>query len=389
MDVAEPKRILYVITKADWGGAQRYVFDMALTARKAGHDVLVASGTSGPLIDRLEAVGIRTETIAGMKRDISLKDELRSFRALRALIRGFRPDVMHVNSSKASGLAALAGRLARVRRIVFTAHGWAFNENRPAWQKAAIAFLHWITVMLSHVTVCVSEAIRKDAAWMPLARKRLQVIHNGIDAVELLSRSEARSRIGPDLAHMFPGALWIGTIAELHPTKGLDTLIEAFSRLIRSHPSAVLVIMGDGEEWNRLHKLIQIHDLAGRVALPGFVADAAAHLSALDIFALPSRSEALGYALLEAGQASLPAAASAVGGIPEILEDGATGLLVPPGDARALEEALARLLLSPEARERLGTALHARVRAEFSKSAMAEKTLALYSSNGASSTGKE
>lgn len=379
-EVAGPGRlrILYVITKANWGGAQRYVYDLAVAAKDAGHEVLVVSGSEGPLTERLAAEGVETRAIAGMKRDIALMEEFRSFRALLSAMHEFRPDIVHGNSSKAGALAALAGRLARARRIVFTAHGWAFNERRPAWQKAAIALVHYMTVLFSHKTVCVSRAIRADAAWMPLTKGRLAVIHNGIAPVPLLPRREARERIAPDLARMFPDALWIGTIAELHPTKGLDTLIAAFSRLVRSHPSAVLVIMGDGQEWMHLQKLVQVHDLPGRVALPGFVADAASCLAALDIFALPSRSEALGYALLEAGQAALPAVASRVGGIPEIVEDGTTGRLVPPDDTRALEEALTEIALDARARAHLGAALKERVEEEFSKEAMVRETLRLY-----------
>lgn len=373
-----PKRILYVITKANWGGAQRYVFDLAKASTNAGHEVLVISGNEGPLTERLTEAGIKTRTIAAMKRDISVMAEIRSFKTLLRIVEEFNPDAIHGNSSKAGALAALAGRMKGVDTIVFTAHGWAFNEGRPNWQKAIIGLLHYATVLLSHKTVCVSSAIRQDAAWMPLVAKRFSVIHNGVTEGALLPREEARMRIAPDLARGFPNALWIGTIAELHPTKGLDTLVEAFAAIARELPSTVLVIMGDGEQWAWLEKLVQIYDLPDRVVLTGFVKDASAHLNALDVFVLPSRSEALGYALLEAGLASLPAIGTRVGGIPEVLDDGTTGLLVPPGKSILLSEALTTLANDASLRNRLGTALHDKVLIEFSTSAMTEKTLALY-----------
>lgn len=372
-----PKRILYVITKANWGGAQRYVFDVAVASKKAGYEVLVVSGVEGILTEHLREAGIKTAIISAMKRDIALMSEIRSFRALLTIIREFKPNIVHGNSSKAGGLAALAGRLSGVHRILFTSHGWAFNEQRPLWQKVVIGAFHYSTVLLAHKTICVSSALRQDAAWMPFVSKRFFVVHNGVSPVELLSRNDARTRLAPDLAHSFPTALWIGSIAELHPSKGLDTLVEAFAAIAHELP-VVLVLMGDGTEWAKLQKLVQIYDLPDRVVLTGFVKDASAHLNALDVFVLPSQTESLGYVLLEAGLASLPAIGTRVGGIPEVLEDGVTGLLVPPSKSIALSQALTELLTDEPLRNRLGTALHDKVMQDFSVEAMAKKTLALY-----------
>ncbi|MDQ1299407.1 MAG: hypothetical protein QG636_75 [Patescibacteria group bacterium] len=374
---SHPKRILYVITKANWGGAQRYVFDLAVASKEAGHQVLVVSGNEGPLTERLKEAGIGTRTIAAMKRDISLLDEFRSFKMLLQIVEQFHPDTIHGNSSKAGGFVTLAGRLKGVRTILFTAHGWAFNEGRPLWQKAVIGLFHYAMVLFAHKTICVSGAIRQDAAWMPFVGKRFFVIHNGVTPTHLLSKNEARLALAPELVRGFPNALWIGSIAELHPTKGLDILVEAFAAIAHELP-VVLVLMGDGAEWAKLQKLVQIYDLPDRVVLSGFVKDASSHLPALDVFVLPSRSEALGYALLEAGLASLPSIGTRVGGIPEVLEDGVTGLLVPPEKSIALSQALTELLTNEVLRNRLGTALHEKVCSEFSTKTMVERTLKLY-----------
>ncbi|MBU2330172.1 glycosyltransferase, partial [Patescibacteria group bacterium] len=210
------KRILYVITKANWGGAQRYVYDMALGAKAQGYSVLVVSGSEGELTARLRDADIRTESIQNMQRDIKLVGEWRSYLELLAHIRTFNPDIVHGNSSKAGALAALAARVAGVPTIVFTAHGWAFNENRPAWQRGIIALLHFFTVLLSHTTICVSDAVHRQAAWMPLVQRKLQTVHIGIDTLTFKTREEARRLLAPDLHKQFPQALWVGTIAELH-----------------------------------------------------------------------------------------------------------------------------------------------------------------------------
>ncbi|KND47962.1 MAG: Glycosyltransferase [Parcubacteria bacterium C7867-004] len=367
-------RILYVITKANWGGAQRYVFDMAIGANEAGHEVLVVSGAGGELTKRLKEAGIPVAFIGTMTRDIHIGSEIDAFRELFRIVRQFRPDIIHGNSSKAGGLAAIAGRLAGIERVMFTAHGWAFNEDRPAIQKAVIAAFHYLTVLLCHRTICVSEALARDTEWMPFASSRIRVVQNGIDEEPLLPREEARTRLAPG----FEKALWIGTIAELHPTKQLHVLINAFARLQERQNEVGLVIMGEGDERELLTTQIEERGLTSSVVLCGHVPNASVHLSALDIFALPSRSEGLGYVLLEAGLAKLPAVASNVGGIPEIIRDKESGILVPSGDSTALTDALELLVSNERLRTELGHALYERVIRVFPKAKMVRETLALY-----------
>lgn len=369
------ERILYVITKANWGGAQHYVFDMALGAKENGHDVLVVSGAPGELTRRLTAEGIASRTIDTMERDVRLAAEWKSFVALLHIIDEFKPDVLHCNSSKAGAFATLAGRIKGVPMIVFTAHAWAFNERRPLWQRVAIGAIHYLTVLLSHRTICVSEAIYAYASRMPFVQNRLYVVANGIEPGALITRVEAQSYLAPQFVHTYPDTVWVGTVAELHPTKGLDILIEAFSRL---SPSAVLVIIGEGHDRHTLEARIEASGVADRIMLVGFVKDAAQYLSALDIFVLPSRSEAFGYSLLEAGLASLPCIASNVGGIPEIIKDKESGILVPPNDPSTLADALHLLLTNEPLRQTLGNALYERVTRVFSKEKMVRETLSLY-----------
>src|SRR3989338_9863030 len=126
------RKILYVITKGNWGGSQRYLFDMATSLPKNKFDVKVAIGEGGLLKERLLENGIKVISIPALQRDISVMKEIRSFVSLYKIFRTSpRPDVVHLNSSKASALGALAARIAGVPRIVFTAHGWPFKEDRP------------------------------------------------------------------------------------------------------------------------------------------------------------------------------------------------------------------------------------------------------------------
>jgi len=152
------KKVLFLITKSNWGGAQRYVYDLATHLDQTKFEPVVALGGDGELVTLLDHAGVRVIRINSLTRDISLKKEKEFASELYKIIRIEKPDILHVNSSKAGGVGTALGRILRVPRIIFTAHGWAFNEERPWWQRMVIKFLHWVTVLLSHRTIAVSGA---------------------------------------------------------------------------------------------------------------------------------------------------------------------------------------------------------------------------------------
>ena len=282
--------------------------------------------------------------------------------------------MVHLNSSKAGALGALAARLAGVPNIIFTAHGWAFNEARPWWQKIIIWKLAGITVLLSHKTICVSDAVRRDIAHFPFTKHKLVVIHNGIECAPLLSRDEARL----ELAAHSVGSYWIGMSSELHPTKRIGDAIRAMAILVTHYPHAMLIVMGEGQERRRLESLIHELHLHDRVFLAGFKNAASSLLAAFDLFLHTSISEALSLAILEAGCASLPVVATRVGGIPEIIESGVNGILVPPRNPTALAAAINTLIDDPQRAHALGAALKKTVGEKFIKERMLREMLALY-----------
>lgn len=375
-------RILYVVTKANFGGAQRYVYDLATAARESGRTIAVAYGAPGELVERLRSENVALFPIAGLGRDIRPFDDLTALFSLMRIIRSWKPDVIHLNSSKVSGLGALAARLLRVPKIIFTAHAWAFNEDRPFYQKVIIAFLSWLTVVLSTRTIVVSEAMRRQILNGPCVRRKVVAIPNGTRPYALLDKMPARAALAAlspglatsDLAH----DLWIGTVAELHPVKGLPYAIEAMRALREKHPGLRYVILSGGQMHAELEAQIKESGLEETVFLLGHVKEAPIYGKAYDLFLLPSISESFGIALLEAGLAALPTVASAVGGIPEIIADNATGILVPPRDAAAIARAIEMLLADEPLRVRLGAALRTRVEKEFSIERVVRETFAEY-----------
>ena len=201
-------KILYGITKSNFGGAQRYVFDLATEAKKAGHNVVVLVGGNGPLIQKLEAEKIRVIIIPGFGRDMDLLGDVSRLLFIIKTVRNEKFDVFHTNSSKMGGLGNLAARCAGVKKIIFTAHGWAFNEPRSMWQKSIIKFFVWLTILLSHKSICVSEKTINDVVGWPFIKNKLVLIYNGISRFNLTQREDT--------------SFTIGAISELHRIKGLD-----------------------------------------------------------------------------------------------------------------------------------------------------------------------
>lgn len=379
-------KVLHLITKSNWGGAQRCVFDLAQDTRAAGIDVAVALGGDGPLASRLREAGIRVIPIPSLGRDITARGDLAAAGDIWRILGAERPDVLHLHSSKAGGIGALLGRLRRVPAIVFTAHGWAFNEPRPEWQRLLIRALHVATVLLAHRTIAVAAAIPRQLGWGRVLGRRFTVIRNGTNFEQPLGREAARAALAeskPELAAALASrgdAPAIVAVAELHRIKGLDTLIEAAADLSRRNPELdfSVSVLGEGEARAELERLIAERGQSGRVHLAGFTRDAARLLPAFDIFTMPSRSEALPLALLEAGAAGVPCVASRVGGIPEVISNQKTGFLVSPERPRELAEALRRLVEDAPLRARLGAALRERIKDEFSRERMSTETVSLY-----------
>lgn len=356
-------KILYGITKSNFGGAQRYVYELAVEAKKEGHDVAVLCGGESTLAQKLRKNNIRVVSIPHLQRDISIIDELKSFHFICQTLVKENPDVFHTNSSKMGGIGNLTGRLVGVRKIIFTGHGWAFNEPRPYWQKMLIKFFTWLTILLSHKTICVSEKTKEDVEKWPFINNRLVVIHNGTSRFNLDVREDK--------------SFTVGAISELHRIKGLDILLIAWSKFIKKH-QAKLVIIGEGEEKQNLENITKKLGISDSVIFKGFVDNARSLLSSFDIFCMPSRSEGMPYTLLEAGLAELPVIATSVGGIPEIIESGINGVLVLVENTETLFSTLILLAKDDDLRKRLGTNLKASIQENFSFEKMVEKTFALY-----------
>jgi glycosyltransferase involved in cell wall biosynthesis len=336
------KKILFVITKSNWGGAQRYVYDLATRLPKDRFAVKVIYGGRGLLAEKLAAARIPSLSFEKLWRDVNTAEDLKAFFKLLIVFWKERPHVVHLNSSKIGGLGAFAARLAFVPKIIFTVHGFAFNEERSFFQKKVISFLSWLTVFLSTDVICISQGEYEQVLKWPLVKSKVRLIYNGITPPAFLPQGIARTELAKILnkpEDYFKNTLVAGSIAELTKNKGLEFAIEA----LKANPRYVYVVIGAGEEYENLQKIVTDNHLTERIFFTGFIKEASRYLKAFDVFLLPSRKEGLPYVLIEAGFAGVPAIASNVGGIPELIVDKASGFLTEVGGIDEIRDALEQL----------------------------------------------
>lgn len=383
MNSGQMSRVLLAITKSELGGAQRYVDQLVRLLPRHGFEPVVACGGDGWLVDQARAAGAEVIQVPGLSaaRTFQGLAELRTLGELGRLIREGDFDVVHGNSTRAGFLTRWAAHRARVPVVIFTAHGFFFQERMHGLRRATYAAAERLAARWSDAIITVSEADRTAAVRAGLCPvEKLITIRNGLDQDHLLRLRQGRVHAGRTaLPCGGSSSFLVGTLANLYPTKGLDHLVGAMADVRKVEPSARLVVVGEGPERLRLEALVRVHGVEGTVTFLGRMADPWRVLSGVDLFVLSSTKEGLPFALIEAMAAGLPIVATRVGGIPEVLVDGRSALLVPPGDPGALSQAICRLLREPRLATALGEeAQHAFLGDGLTAEAMAAATAGLY-----------
>ncbi|MDO8481492.1 MAG: glycosyltransferase [bacterium] len=376
------KKVLFVITKSNWGGAQRYVYDLATNLPKKSFEPVVLCGvaqgttSAGILIEKLAQANIRTIFVRELGRDISVRDS-RAYRAIARAIRTERPDILHLNSSKAAGLGALAGRIHKVPCIIFTAHGWAFRESRNPISRLIIYLLSLLTIALSHYTICLSEYDKRPFGRLFLLSRKMRVIRNAIQPEKFsLARETAREKLAKKRAS--ESNIWVGSVGELTANKNMKVALRAVARAHVANQNIFYVVIGEGEEKASLAKYARDIGMNDYVCFAGYISNAAQLFSAFDIFFLPSLKEGSPYALLEAAHAELPVIASSAGAIPEMMENGTGGIICNPHDTECFAHEIITLAGDKNKRTAYAHALKARAGGIDEFDRMIRKTSTLY-----------
>ena len=379
MGEAGPVPVVYVIGTLDRGGAERQVMELATRLdrkRFAAHVFCLSVG--GPMQPEVKAAGIPV-TVIGFRGFrifsrpwrpwVGWRGMIRLVQALRAV----RPTIVHGYLFWAYILGTIAARLTRVPIVIASRRGLGTFK---AGQAHYLLLERWTNAM-TDLWVANSEAVRQDTARQEgVDPARIRVIPNGVDPDRFAGtpdRRAVRRRLGLPEA----GPL-ILTVSNLIHYKGHGTLFEAVPLVTRIHPTARFLLAGDGPIRPEIERRIAGADLAESVRLLGERDDVPDLLRAADLLVHPSDEEGFPNAILEAMAAGLPVVATRVGGTPELVVDGVTGILVPPRSPADLAAAVSRLLADPGLARRLGTAGRERAVREFPLGRMVERTEALY-----------
>lgn len=358
------RRLLFLITRAEAGGAQVHLLEL-LKAFRDRAELHLGVGVEGDdfLVQEALALGVAVHPLRHMVQPIRPDKDVLAFREVLGLVRRLRPDLLHAHSSKAGFLGRLAARAAGVR-AVFTAHGWAFAEGVSPGRKALALTLERIAGRVTDKVIAVSQQDRELALkYRVVPPERIEVIWNGVPD----------SSLRADPTQEPPRVVMVARFA---PPKDHALLLRALSSL--RHLPWVLDLVGDGPLFPQVLRLAQELGIADRVRFWGSRRDVDRFLAMAQVFVLASNWEGLPLSVLEAMRAGLPVVASDVGGIKEAVLDGETGFVVKRGDENELRERLKQLISDPALRLRMGLAGRARYEARFRLETMLERTWEVY-----------
>jgi L-malate glycosyltransferase len=356
---------LHIDTARTWRGGQNQVLLTINGLLEIGHRAALVAHPDGELRRRaaegLDLIPITPRT------EMDLSAAWRLSRVIKRL----QPEIIHAHDPHGIAMASLAlslgaassgiaAPLVASRRVDFHLKGNSFSR----WKH------HQVDCFIA-----ASDAIRTMLISDGVPEERTTTVHEGID----LGHVRAAPRVNVHEAFWLPHqAPVVGNVAALVPHKGQRHLVEAARLVVREIPDARFIILGEGELREPLERLVRDHHLEKHVLLPGFRTDVLGCIKAFDLFAMSSVTEGLGTSLLDAMACSRAIVATSAGGIPEIVEDGVTGSLVPPRDHAAMARQIVRLLKDEALRQRMGEAGYARVSARFTVERMVEETAAVY-----------
>lgn len=364
---ADRVRVVEVLATGTNGGAQEHLHGLVTRLDRDRFDVSIVSLSPGSAVRKLQRAGFDVLVI-------DEPDDAIAVGALAAHLVDVRADVLHNHMYRAELVGTRAAiALAEVghRRpyVVSTVHSSRVRSEEDR------EMLRLLTPQMDQL-IAVSRMIEAKLAREGRTATPVQRIYNGVD-LSRYDHTEPCCTLAEDYG-MEPGSRIVGVVARLEPEKGHPTLLEAWPAVLRAVPDAYLLIVGEGSRREALEALARHLRIAHRVVFTGRRDDVPSVTAALDVAVLPSYREAQGLSILEALALSRPVVASNVGGIPEMITDGVTGLLVPPHDADALAAAITRLLTDHPFADTIGRAGHDMVHDRFCIDLMVDEVEAIY-----------
>ena len=361
-------KIAYVITRSDTvGGVSVHLRDMAMTLRDKGHEAVIVVGGNGPYAEELRDLGLEVAVIPHMVRNISPINDVRALFELRSTLKALNPDLVSTHTGKAGWLGRIAASMIK-KPAIFTAHGWTFTEGVGKRGAAVWRLLERMVGGLSAKIITVSRFDRTLAVGACIAKpENIVTVHNGMKDIDPAYMAKAD----------YPAPKII-MVARFEPQKDHESLLRAMAMLKRE--VWTLDFIGNGPNEVKMKILASDLGLQDRVNFLGSRSDVKNQLSHAQIFALTTHYEGLPRSIIEAMRAGLPVVATDVSGIPEQVEDGSNGFLVPKGDVDALAKRMHEIIASSELRRQMGAESRRRYERLFRFESMFDRTFNVYES---------
>jgi glycosyltransferase involved in cell wall biosynthesis len=369
---SKPVRIVRVIARLNMGGPAHHVGLLGSRLDPERYETLLLHGEVGSGEDSLEdsvrARGAAMSRIPGLRPELRPQDDARALGALVRAIRRLRPDIVHTHTAKAGMLGRLAAVMAGSPRpkIVHTYHGHVLEGYFGPIKNATYRGLERRLATVSDALIGVSTATVDDLVRLGIApREKFRVIPIGLDLEPFLKVTPDDGKAFRDEAGARPGDVLLTFVGRLAPIKRVDVLLRAFAHARAEHASLRLAVVGDGRQRPALEQLATDLGVAEHVWFAGYRSAMLPVAAGSDIAVLSSDNEGTPVSLIEAGAAGTPAVGTRVGGVPDVVTP-ETGLVVAPGDPRAMGAAIVRLAKDQEGREKMGQAARADVAERFS-----------------------
>jgi glycosyltransferase involved in cell wall biosynthesis len=396
-DAANRIRVLHVITRMVRGGAQENTLATAVGINGRGWESRLitgpALGPEGSLEPECVLSGLRMLRVPALVREVSPRCDLAAIAQLARLIRRERPHIVHTHTSKGGMLGRIAARLCGVPVVVHTPHGHVFHSYEGQLKTQLFVRLERACARAADRLIALTDSERREHLDLGIGRPEQWVtVHSGVDFAPFEAERGSRDAVRAELG-LPPDAVVVGSVGRLVPVKGHAYLIEAIARLGVRRPGLHLLLIGDGPLRARLIDRARSMGMQvsneGTWVAPGQPGSATMHvlglrrdvaplLAALDLFVLPSLNEGMGRALVEAMAMELPCIASRVSGVPDVVEDGLTGVLVPSRDPSALAREISTLIEARERAREMGRRGRCKVVPEFSVERMIAKLESVY-----------
>jgi glycosyltransferase involved in cell wall biosynthesis len=371
--------LLYIITKLEFGGAQKQLLLLARHLDERRYNLFLLTAKVGLLIDEAVSIkGLKLKTFKALERSINPIRDLLAVFEIYFFIKRNNIDIVHTHSSKAGILGRWAAKFSGAKVIIHTVHGWSFNDCQNAILRKIFIILERLTAKITDRLIVVSHADKQKGIRNRIGeQKKYILVRYGINPDEFISNIEERQKARKGLG-LVDGELLVGMISCFKPQKAPQDFIKLAALVNKIYPQIKFLLIGDGILRKKIEKTIKKFNLNGCIILTGWRRDIPELLSAIDIFVLTSLWEGLPIAVLEAMASGKPVIATDTGGVSEIIKSGINGYLVERRDIKAIRDKIIALLKDQDLKIKMGENAREILNSDFRSESAVFKTQNLY-----------